>query len=79
MPLISAETGGSLWVGSQPGLCSEFQASQGCIVRPFLKSKQQRQKFTPPKVAYDIEMIGCDPVSLLAGCVLLAASVCQSV
>ena len=36
-----AEAGGSLWGQGQPGLCSEFQNSQGYVERPCLKDKRK--------------------------------------
>jgi hypothetical protein len=36
-PSIQKSEAGRLWVWSQPGLYSEFQASQGYIVRSYLK------------------------------------------
>ena len=44
-----AEAGGSLWIQGQPGLQSEFQDSQGCTEKPYLKrqkaTKQQNQNY----------------------------------
>jgi hypothetical protein len=39
-----AEAGGSLWVQGQSGLQNEFQDSQGYIVRPGYKTKQNKTK-----------------------------------
>ena len=45
MPLIPAlgkqRQGESLWVKNQPGLQSEFQDSQRCTVKPYLKRKKK--------------------------------------
>ena len=35
------ETGGSLWIPGQPGLHSEFQATQEVIKRPCLQKKNE--------------------------------------
>lgn len=38
------KVGGSLRVQGQPGLNSEFQDSQGCIERPFLKKRRKMRR-----------------------------------
>ena len=34
----------SLWIQGQTGLQSEFQDSQGCVVRPVSKKKKKKKK-----------------------------------
>jgi hypothetical protein len=42
-----AEAGESLWVQSQPGLHSKFQANQGAMEGPCLKSKTEQSCSDP--------------------------------
>jgi hypothetical protein len=42
--ILRAQTGRSLWVQDQLGLCSELQTSQGFIMRPCLQGKKKKAK-----------------------------------
>lgn len=44
IPLVPAEANGSMWVWGQPSLHSEFQTSQGYIVRPRVLKKKKKKK-----------------------------------
>jgi hypothetical protein len=43
-PALEAEAGGSLWVWGQPGLKREFQASQGYMEKPCLKTPCRKDR-----------------------------------